>query len=275
MDVSHYIDDRRHLKDEIKYLIRRGKFGRFTRVKRLEAKEEIIIEKMMIEEVITEIVTHSPEGQISIHNNVETTTEAITPTQGKTPDQTHSKDNASELAESVEALKANFTIKEGVLSLVEIGKTSDTVNLVRSDEFLEKGTRQWDTSIIGHYIGSSFDFKFVRDQTMKLWKHKGLSRVYYSSRGYFTLHCGTVEGTDAVLAINTVQIGTKQIPEKIEILCEGIEEVRSNQRRILVSQYEGFMAKPKEGITEVFERFNKLINDLQLHDNIMKLRRLT
>ena len=26
------------------------------------------------------------------------------------------------------------------------------------------------------------------------------------------------------------------------------------------------MAKPKEGINEVFERFNKLINDLQLHD---------
>jgi len=49
-------------------------------------------------------------------------------------------------------------------------------------------------------------------------------------------------------------------------LCEGTEEVRSNQRRILVSQYEYFMAKSKEGITEVFERFKKLINDLQLHD---------
>ncbi|KAL8118766.1 hypothetical protein AgCh_016318 [Apium graveolens] len=58
----------------------------------------------------------------------------------------------------------------------------------------------------------------------------------------------------------------KQIWEKIEILCEGTEEVRSNQRRILISQYEGFMAKPKESITDVFERFNKLINDLQLHD---------
>ncbi|KAL8124411.1 hypothetical protein AgCh_012163 [Apium graveolens] len=33
-----------------------------------------------------------------------------------------------------------------------------------------------------------------------------------------------------------------------------------------LDNYEGFMAKPKEGITDVFERFNKLINDLQLHD---------
>ncbi|KAL8108544.1 hypothetical protein AgCh_024854 [Apium graveolens] len=62
------------------------------------------------------------------------------------------------------------------------------------------------------------------------------------------------------------QLNRSQIWEKIEILCEGTNKVRSNQRRILVSQYEGFMAKPKEGITEVFERFNKIINDLQLHD---------
>ncbi|KAL8089739.1 hypothetical protein AgCh_039288 [Apium graveolens] len=58
----------------------------------------------------------------------------------------------------------------------------------------------------------------------------------------------------------------EKIWEKIEIFCEGTEEVRSNQRRILISQYEGFMDKPKEGIIDVFERFNKLINDLQLHD---------
>ncbi|KAL8088069.1 hypothetical protein AgCh_038001 [Apium graveolens] len=35
---------------------------------------------------------------------------------------------------------------------------------------------------------------------------------------------------------------------------------------LLAMKYEGFMAKPKESITEVFERFNELINDLQLHD---------
>ena len=76
-----------------------------------------------------------------------------------------------------------------------------------------------------------------------------------------------IESLDNVMYNNIVNCETaKQIWEKIEILCEGTEEVRSNQRRILISQYEGFMAKPKESITDVFERFNKLINDLQLHD---------
>ena len=50
------------------------------------------------------------------------------------------------------------------------------------------------------------------------------------------------------------------------MLCEGTEEVRDNKRHILVSQYETFMVKPNEGISEVFERFNRLINDLKLHE---------
>ena len=56
----------------------------------------------------------------------------------------------------------------------------------------------------------------------------------------------------------------KQIWEIIEILCEGSAEFKDNQKQILVSQYEGFMAKANKSITEVFERFNKLINELQL-----------
>ncbi|KAL8154895.1 hypothetical protein AgCh_000304 [Apium graveolens] len=76
-----------------------------------------------------------------------------------------------------------------------------------------------------------------------------------------------IESLDNIMYNNIVNCDTaKQIWEKIEILCEGTGEVRSNQKRILISQYEGFMAKPNEGITDVFERFNKLINDLQLHD---------
>lgn len=31
------------------------------------------------------------------------------------------------------------------------------------------------------------------------------------------------------------------------------------------------MAKPKDGITEVFEKLNKLINELQLHEKITLL----
>ncbi|KAL8111634.1 hypothetical protein AgCh_019381 [Apium graveolens] len=89
-----------------------------------------------------------------------------------------------------------------------------------------------------------------------LWKKKMMLFIRMTNplyvqilkNGPFTPMERVEESTDGDMDI------AKQIWEKIEILCEGTEKVRSNQRRILVSQYEGFMAKPKEGITEVFER---------------------
>ncbi|KAL8146339.1 hypothetical protein AgCh_004181 [Apium graveolens] len=74
-----------------------------------------------------------------------------------------------------------------------------------------------------------------------------------------------IESLDNVMYNNIVNCDTaKQIWEKIEILCEGTEEVRSNQRRILISQYEGFMAKPKEGITDMFEREGRDLSRITL-----------
>ncbi|XP_074377040.1 uncharacterized protein LOC141718557 [Apium graveolens] len=37
-------------------------------------------------------------------------------------------------------------------------------------EFLANARKLWNTSLIGHFIGGSFDFKFIRDHAFKLWK---------------------------------------------------------------------------------------------------------
>ena len=52
----------------------------------------------------------------------------------------------------------------------------------------------------------------------------------------------------------------------IEIICEGTYEVRENRLEILTLAYEAFKLNPGEEISELFERFNKLINDLNLHE---------
>ncbi|KAK1387453.1 hypothetical protein POM88_015631 [Heracleum sosnowskyi] len=57
----------------------------------------------------------------------------------------------------------------------------------------------------------------------------------------------------------------KHIWDTIEIINEGTEEVRENKLEILTSSYEHFRSNPGEGISEVFERYNKLINDLNLN----------
>ena len=57
----------------------------------------------------------------------------------------------------------------------------------------------------------------------------------------------------------------KQMWTTMEIVNEGTEEVRENKMEILVTDYEHFRSNPGEGITEVFERYNRLINDLNVH----------
>lgn len=48
------------------------------------------------------------------------------------------------------------------------------VNLIAPREFLTEARKQWDPSCIGHFIGGSFDFKFVKDRAPSMWKRKGI-----------------------------------------------------------------------------------------------------
>ena len=54
----------------------------------------------------------------------------------------------------------------------------------------------------------------------------------------------------------------KHMWETIALLMEGTEDVKENRLDILTTQYEAFKSLPGEGLTSVFERLDKLINDL-------------
>lgn len=76
-------------------------------------------------------------------------------------------------------------------------------------DFLVNARKMWNTSLIGHFIRGSFDFKFFRDHAFKLWKNKGLSIVFNSSKGYFTFKFTTVQEKNNILALNSIQVGGK------------------------------------------------------------------
>lgn len=57
----------------------------------------------------------------------------------------------------------------------------------------------------------------------------------------------------------------KHMWETIELLMEGTEDVRDNRLAILTTQYEAFKSLPGEGITSIFERLNKLLNELSIY----------
>lgn len=41
-------------------------------------------------------------------------------------------------------------------------------------DFLTNARKMWEMSLIDHFIGGSFDFKYVCEHAFKLWKNKGL-----------------------------------------------------------------------------------------------------
>lgn len=104
-------------------------------------------------------------------------------------------------------MRAGFGNIEPVVVVNDDG--SSTISLPRS--FLEKSRTRWATSCIGHFVGGSFAFKYVKNQAMKLWMNKGLMEVFYSSKGYYTFQFGTLDEMKAVLALNSVTMGGKRL----------------------------------------------------------------
>ena len=57
----------------------------------------------------------------------------------------------------------------------------------------------------------------------------------------------------------------KEMWDTLIILFEGTYEVKRNRRSLLIQQYEMFTSKSGESISEIYDRFNCLINDLKSH----------
>ena len=78
-----------------------------------------------------------------------------------------------------------------------------------------------------------------------------------------------VESLDTAMLNQVINCSSaKHMWDTIELLMEGTAEVKENRLDILTSQYEAFKSLPGENITQVFERYNKLLNDLNLHGKI-------
>ena len=74
-----------------------------------------------------------------------------------------------------------------------------------------------------------------------------------------------VESLDPIMYNHVVNCkDAKHIWDTIKTINEGTEEVKENRLEILTSEYEHFKSASGEGISEVFERYNKLINKMNL-----------
>lgn len=84
-----------------------------------------------------------------------------------------------------------------------------------------------------------------------------------------------VESLDAIMYNHVVNCkDAKHIWDTIITINEGTKKVRENRLEILTSEYEHFRSQPGEDISDGFERYNKLINNLHLHGKFYTLREI-
>ncbi|XP_074346464.1 uncharacterized protein LOC141685250 [Apium graveolens] len=70
---------------------------------------------------------------------------------------------------------------------------------------------------------------------------------------------------DNVISNRVISCKTaKAIWDALETQCQGTMEIKKNRKVVLVQEYEQFDAKPDESITNIYDRFLTLLNDLSL-----------
>ncbi|KAK1383847.1 hypothetical protein POM88_021582 [Heracleum sosnowskyi] len=63
----------------------------------------------------------------------------------------------------------------------------------------------------------------------------------------------------------------KEIWDALEVRCQGTSAIKKNRKTILTQEYEHFDSRPGESLTETYDRFCKLLNDLSLVDKEYEL----
>ena len=68
--------------------------------------------------------------------------------------------------------------------------------------------------------------------------------------------------TNYVLSCKTAS----EIWNRLQVHCEGTKPVKKNMKSLLIQEYEYFEARSGETLTETYDRFTKLLNDMAMHD---------
>ena len=92
--------------------------------------------------------------------------------------------------------KAAANIK---LKYTKHARTGDRLKLSMPDELLIEGSKAWDTTLVGYFIGKRLPFSLVKSVSNRLWNKVGLSDMYATESGYFFFKFNSMAECEAVL----------------------------------------------------------------------------
>ncbi|KAL8133157.1 hypothetical protein AgCh_008567 [Apium graveolens] len=95
------------------------------------------------------------------------------------------------------------------------------------------------------------------------YKAEDISSIAKDAKVRHLLH----SALDNVMSNRVIHCKTaKEIWDALETRCQGTDAIKKNKRTILTQEYEYFDSKGDESLTDLYDRFVKLLNDLSLVD---------
>ena len=93
------------------------------------------------------------------------------------------------------------------------------------------------------------------------WKKKEKTEVWRDEKKRNVLYNALDDAmSNRVISFKTI----KKIWDALEVQCQGTKEINKKKRSVLTQEYEYFEVKTNEYLTEIFDRFLTLLNELAL-----------
>ena len=118
----------------------------------------------------------------------------------------------------------------------------------------------WDAVEIGPYVPKKIVDGVESLKTKSEWTYYDKRMVYYNNKAMQILFCALSK-----TQFNKVQqwSTTHEIWRTLEVTCEGTSQVKESKMSLLIHKYKLLKMKEGEGIQEMFDRFNDILNGLK------------
>ena len=107
------------------------------------------------------------------------------------------------------------------------------------------------TTVPEHYVAKD-KFEWTQEEKADVLKDAKVKNILHNS-------------LDVVLSNRVIICKTaKEIWDALEVQCQGTKAIEKKKRALLIQEYKQFEAKTDESLTEVYDRFLSLLNELSL-----------
>ncbi|KAL8155217.1 hypothetical protein AgCh_000557 [Apium graveolens] len=103
--------------------------------------------------------------------------------------------------------------------------------------------------------------KKMVDKDNNDYSPEDLSSIMKDVKVRYILH----SSLDSVMSNRVIGYKTiKEIWDALEVKCQGTTAIKKNRRTVLTQEYEHFDSRDNESLTEIYNKFQKLLNNLSL-----------